>query len=324
MSAVASRVVAEDEAEIRLDRWFRRHYPNVTQGALQKLLRTGQVRVDGKRADAATRLAAGQAIRVPPLPAAPPQDADSHPAHPRDLAAIAAMTVYEDDDVLVLDKPPGLATQGGPGIVRHVDGLVAALRDARGRRPLLVHRLDRDTSGLLLLAKGPANAAKLAALFRSRDVHKTYWAVVVGKPVPPDGVIDAPLARIGGGAGALTVLADREDEDAAHARTEYRVLDAAGRKLAWLELSPLTGRTHQLRVHCEALGTPILGDPKYGTERAVLAGFPAKLHLHARALALPHPRGGHLALAAPLPPHMRDTFRALGFENPTPPPPSRS
>ena len=224
---VENRTVDADEAEIRLDRWFRRHFPGVTQGALQRLCRTGQIRVDGKRVAAATRLVPGQSIRVPPLPDVNVAPVD-RPPDPRDVRAVADMTLFEDDDILVIDKPPGLSSQGGPGITRHVDGLVAALRDAAGRRPLLVHRLDRDTSGVLLLAKGPANAARLAAMFRSRDVKKTYWAVVVGKPVPASGEIDAPLARVGGGAGALTMLADRDEDDAAWARTEYRVLDAAG------------------------------------------------------------------------------------------------
>ena len=203
--------------------------------------------------------------------------------------------------------------KAAPGIARHVDGMAASLRDARGRRPLLVHRLDRDTSGVLLLAKGPSNAARLASLFRSRQMKKTYWAVVIGKPVPADGVIDAPLARIGGGAGALTVLAERADEDAAAARTEYRTIDAAARRLAWLELVPLTGRTHQLRVHCEAIGVPILGDPKYGEERSRMDGFPSQLHLHARALSFVHPDGAALTVTAALPGHMDETFRQLGF-----------
>jgi 23S rRNA pseudouridine955/2504/2580 synthase len=312
---VATQTVADDEAGIRLDRWFRRHHPGLTQGALQKLCRTGQIRIDGKRAEAATRLSAGQSVRVPPLPAQQ-TDSEGHRVDQRDVEALAAITLYEDDHLIVFDKPAGLPSQGGPGIVRHVDGMAASLRDGRGRRPLLVHRLDRDTSGVLVMAKGPANAARLAASFRSRGMRKTYWAVVVGKPVPAEGVIDAPLARLGGGAGALTVLAERDDDDAASARTEYRTLDAAARRMAWLELTPLTGRTHQLRVHCEALGVPILGDPKYGEDRSHMDGFTDKLHLHARALALPHPDGGTLTVTAPLPPHMRETFDRLGFTAP--------
>ncbi len=312
--SVVTLAVTEDEAEIRLDRWFRRHYPHLTQGALQKLCRTGQVRVDGARAETSTRLSAGQTVRVPPIP----QAARPAPIVPvvdvRDARELERMVVYRDEQVIVLNKPAGLPVQGGPGITRHVDGLLDALRGEAEHRPRLVHRIDRDTSGLLLLARTPGVAAKLAASFRTRDVVKTYWAVVVGRPTPAEGVIDLPLARLGSGPGALTIAAGRDEEDGAHARTEYVVRDAAARRLSWLELSPHTGRTHQLRVHCEALGTPILGDPKYGGEAAHLDGFPDQLHLHAWMLHLPHPAGGRLTVAAELPPHMRETFRTLGFE----------
>ena len=312
--SVVNLPVTEDEAEIRLDRWFRRHYPHLTQGALQKLCRTGQVKVDGRKVETSTRLMPGQSVRVPPIPnAAKPAPivpvVDEH-----DAKEMARMVLYRDEQIIVLNKPAGLAVQGGPGIVRHVDGLLDALRDGSEHRPRLVHRIDRDTSGLLLLARTPGVAAKLAASFRTREVRKIYWAVVAGKPSPAEGVIDLPLARLGAGPGALTIAAERDDEDSAHALTEYAVRDAAARKLSWLELSPLTGRTHQLRVHCEALGTPILGDPKYGGDAAHLDGFPDRLHLHARALEIPHPAGGRLRLEAELPAHMKDTFRLLGFE----------
>ncbi|MBB2163434.1 RluA family pseudouridine synthase [Gluconacetobacter sp. 1b LMG 1731] len=324
--SVVTLTVSDDEADIRLDRWFRRHYPHLTQGALQKLCRTGQVRVDGKRADTATRLVPGQTVRVPPIPAA------ARPAPPprpvldeRTVREIRGMVLYSDAQVIVLNKPAGLAVQGGPGIVHHVDGMLDALKDNDDDpRPRLVHRIDRDTSGLLLLARTPGVAAKLAASFRGRDVRKTYWAVVVGRPTPASGVIDQPLARLGAGPGALTVVASRKDEDAAHALSEYEVLDAAGRRLSWLALSPLTGRTHQLRVHCEALGTPILGDPKYGGEAAHPEGFVDRLHLHARSLDLPHPAGGRLQVSAELPAHMRETFRQLGFTAGATPAPRRS
>ncbi len=321
---VSIQTVSEDEAEIRLDRWFRRHYPFVTQGALQKLCRTGQIRVDSRRAEPATRLNPGQSVRVPPLPdvtrpAPLPPALDEH-----DRRDMERMVLYRDEQVIVLNKPAGLPVQGGPGIVRHVDGMLDALRFEAEHRPRLVHRIDRDTSGLLLLARTPGVAGKLAASFRTRDVRKTYWAVVVGRPHPLQGVIDQPLARLGAGPGALTIAAERGEEDAAHALTEYVVRDSAGRKLCWLEMSPLTGRTHQLRVHCEALGTPILGDPKYGGQAAHLDGFPDRLHLHARSLDLPHPAGGRLSLSAELPAHMRETFKALGFEAGALPPPGRS
>ncbi len=312
--SVVMMSVSEDEAEIRLDRWFRRHFPHLTQGALQKLCRTGQVRVDGKRAETATRLMPGQLVRVPPIPQAARPAPIVVAVNENDRRELERMVVYRDEQVIVLNKPAGLPVQGGPGISRHVDGMLDALRGELEHRPRLVHRLDRDTSGLLLLARTPGVAGKLAASFRTREVRKIYWAVVVGKPTPAEGVIDLPLAKLGIGPGSLTIAAERDEEDAANARTEYMVRDAAARKLSWLELSPLTGRMHQLRVHCEALGTPILGDPKYGGPGAHLDGFDDRLHLHARQLELPHPAGGWLSVAAGLPPHMRETFKSLGFE----------
>ncbi len=318
--AVELRAVAEDEAEIRLDRWFRRHFPGLTQAAIQKLCRTGQVRVDGKRAEAATRLAAGQSVRVPPLPAGPaPKPVPPAAADPALRRELDGMVLYRDPQVIVLDKPFGLAVQGGPGISRHLDGMLDGLRDDGAPRPRLVHRLDRDTSGVLVLARTPGVAAKLAAAFRGRDVRKTYWAVVAGRPVPVEGRIDLPLLKYAGLRGERSVPAARDDEDAQRAVTDYRTLDNAGQKLAWLELSPVTGRTHQLRVHCVALGAPIVGDRKYhepdqnGAFSAVVEGLPEKLHLHARALDLPHPGGGRLVVEAGLPPHMRETFKTLGF-----------
>lgn len=315
--SVELRPVTEDEAEIRLDRWFRRHFPSLTQGALQKLCRSGQIRVDGRRAEAGTRLAPGQAVRVPPLPAAPaaaPRLAD--PAVTRELED---MVLHRDEQLIVLNKPHGLAVQGGPGIARHLDGMLDALRLDSPHRPRLVHRLDRDTSGVLVLARTPGVAAKLASAFRGREVRKTYWAVVAGRPLPAEGRIDLPLLRYAGARGERSVPAARDDADAQRAVTDYRTLDHAGQRLAWMELSPVTGRTHQLRVHCVALGTPIVGDLKYhepdqnGARSAIVDGLSNRLHLHARALDLPHPAGGRLVVEAELPPHMRDTFKMIGF-----------
>lgn len=321
-------VVTDDEAEIRLDRWFRRHFPGLTQAAIQKFCRTGQVRVDGKRVEASTRLASGQEVRIPPIQAAAETapDVDAPRAvrmDARDRAELEAAVIYQDEQVIVLNKPHGLPVQGGPGITRHLDGMLDALRFGSPHRPRLVHRLDRDTSGVLLIARTPGVAAKLAASFRTRAVLKTYWAVVAGRPVPVEGRIDLPLIRIGGGPrGERSAPADRGDKEAAHAITDYRTLDNAGQKLAWLELQPLTGRTHQLRVHCFAIGAPILGDVKYhepdqnNAGSAVVDGLPSELHLHARALQLPHPAGGILIVEADLPPHMQESFRLLGFTAP--------
>ncbi len=321
--SVSIQTVTEDEADSRLDRFLRRRFPALTQGALQKLCRTGQIRVDGHRVEASARLVPGQAVRVPPMPAAP--EARAPLVTPADVKEIERMVLHRDEQLIVLNKPSGLATQGGPGITRHLDGMLDALRMEGGHRPRLVHRLDRDTSGVIVLARSPGVAAKLAAAFRSRDVSKTYWAVVVGNPSPEEGQIDQPLKRVSSAFGERTVVTDRKDRDGQRAYTNYRQLDAAGRKLAWLELQPLTGRTHQLRVHCVSLGTPIVGDEKYaeprdnGTGGSFVEGLADRLHLHARALVLPHPAGGTLEVAADLPPHMRETFSTLGFHAPPAP-----
>ncbi len=321
--AVSIQTVTEDEADSRLDRFLRRRFPALTQGTLQKLCRTGQIRVDGHRVEASARLLPGQAVRVPPMPAGPEPRLPT--VTPADVKEIERLVLHRDEQIIVLNKPSGLATQGGPGITRHLDGMLDALRTEGGHRPRLVHRLDRDTSGVIVLARSPGVAARLAAAFRSRDVSKTYWAVVVGNPVPEEGQIDQPLKRVASAFGERTVVTDRKDKDGQRAYTNYRQLDTAGRKLAWLELQPLTGRTHQLRVHCVSLGTPIVGDEKYaeprdnGTGGSFVDGLADRLHLHARALSLPHPAGGTLEVAADLPPHMRDTFGTLGFHAPAAP-----
>ena len=321
-----TRIVAEDEGDLRLDRYLRRHHPGLAQGAIQKFCRTGQIRIDGKKAEASARLAAGQEIRVPKLDAAPkPREKTRQVialgAHEtRDLAA---RILYRDADVMVLDKPSGLATQGGKGIATHLDGMLDALQFEAAERPRLVHRLDRDTSGVLVLARNAHAAAKLAAAFRGRDIQKLYWALVAGRPIPLEGQIDLPLARINTTHGARTGPAARGDEGAAKALTDYATHDYAGNKFSWLDLSPLTGRTHQLRAHCAALGTPILGDHAYADGRATAIGFEDRLHLHARRLTLPHPRGGTLTVEADLPPHMKASFKNLGFSIPGTARPSR-
>ncbi|MBL8674864.1 MAG: RluA family pseudouridine synthase [Rhodospirillales bacterium] len=319
--AVRTVVVADDEADLRLDRWFRRHYPEIGHGRLEKLLRTGQVRVDGKRAKAADRLGHGQSIRVPPLRIDEATEGESpirrRAAPPAAIAALIRRIVHRDDDVLAIDKEPGLAVQGGSGTTLHVDGMLDALRFEKTDRPRLVHRLDKDTSGLLVLGRTAAAAARLAAAFRGRDARKTYWAVVVGVPREARGTIDLPLAKSSGGAVGREMMAvDVKSGDPAV--TEYEVVDTAGRRAALLRLHPLTGRTHQLRVHCAALGHPILGDAKYGADAAFIdgEGIARRLHLHAARLELPHPAGGTLRLAAPPPPHFAATLDALGLELP--------
>ena len=307
--------VAGDEAGARLDRWFKRHFPNVAHGKLEKLLRTGQVRVDGRRAKSALRLEAGQKIRVPPVNDAPLAARPAAPARipDRALDELRAAVLHKDDDVLVINKAPGLAVQGGTKTDLHVDAMLDALRFDSPHRPRLVHRLDKDTSGVLLLARNPAAAAALAAAFRSKTAQKLYWAIVVGVPRPTIGRIDLPLEKVAGPRGEHVVADDGEGKRAA---TLFRIVDHIGRRAAWVALSPLTGRTHQLRVHMAAIGTPIVGDGKYGGAEAFLGGdiVSRRLHLHARAIRLPHPKGGELAIMAPAPVHFAATLDTLGFE----------
>lgn len=317
MSGVQTLTVAPEDAEIRLDRWFKRHFPALGHGRLEKLLRTGQIRLDGKRVEAGDRIVAGQRIRVPPLPAAPPP-ADAKPRHAEPSAADTRLlqdrVLYRDDEIIVLDKPEGLAVQGGTGTSRHLDGLLDALRFDAKERPRLVHRLDKDTSGVLVLARSGRVAARIGELFRGKTVRKVYWAITVGAPKPRQGKIDQPLAKQASPAGERVAADDEEGE---RALTYYRTVARAGDRFAWLALEPVTGRTHQLRVHCLSLGTPILGDGKYGGAAAHPASLPQakKLHLHARAIALPRQGGKLLTVTAPLPPHMRATWEFFGFED---------
>lgn len=312
MGRVATYDVDSGEAGLRLDRWFRRRFPKLTQGRLQKLLREGQVRVDGKRAKANDRLEGGQRVRVPPLPEAPPP-APLQRIAPGDEAWIQARVIHRDEDVIAIDKPAGLAVQGGSRTTRHLDGLLDALRFGAPERPRLVHRLDKDTSGVLLLARGQAAAARLTAAFRRHEARKLYWAITVGVPSPRRGEIDLALAKGGGRGGERVRPATVGGQSAV---TRYTVVEEVGRKAAWVALMPLTGRTHQLRAHMAAIGYPILGDGKYGGSAAFLPGLPEarQLHLHARALALPRPGGRVMRVVAPLPDHMAETWRFLGLE----------
>jgi len=323
---------------MRLDRWFKRRLPKLSLSHLNKIVRTGEVRVDGARVKTSARLAAGQSVRVPPLvlpaPAAPAQKISQ-----ADKLALRDLILFEDRDLIVLNKPYGLAVQGGSGQTRHIDGMLASLQNELSERPLLVHRLDRDTSGVLLVAKTRKIAAELGEIFRSRQAKKIYWALVHGVPKPAQGRISLYLAKGEGmeksrdqGRGTETRpelekmrIAAHGEEGARHSVTYYATVDKAPPRLAWLSLKPVTGRTHQLRAHAEAIGHAIIGDPKYAGKAATgaessdpLRTIPdeveRKLHLLARRLVLPHPRGGMLDVTAPLPPHMQRTFDMFGFD----------
>jgi 23S rRNA pseudouridine955/2504/2580 synthase len=313
MNAVEQRAVAADETDIRLDRWFKRHFPALGHGRLQKLLRTGQVRVDGKRAQANARLAEGQTIRIPPLPDSDEPKSTPSVLRPQDADDLRAMVLHEDDALIAINKPSGLAVQGGSKTRRHIDGMLASLAP-KGERYRLVHRLDRDTSGLLVVAKTASSAAKLSKAFQRHDVQKLYWALVAGLPPLEHGIIDKPLAKAPSGSKPDFELVQAGGDDAQKAVTRYRTIARAGKVAAWLALQPLSGRTHQLRVHCTLMDCPILGDPKYGGLKAKPAGAPRALMLHARELDLPHPDGGRLTLEAPLSDTMLEGFAWIGFE----------
>jgi 23S rRNA pseudouridine955/2504/2580 synthase len=322
MTQVVQRTIKTDEDGIRLDRWFTRHFPQLTHGALEKLLRTGQVRVNGARIKANHRVVKGDVVRVPPLPAAKAPDPDQEKKIPKvtakDRAFILGLVLYRDNDVIILNKPAGLAVQGGTKTERHIDGLLPGLVKDGEERPRLVHRLDRDTSGVLVIAANVRAAASLAQAFRARDTRKTYWALVYGLPLPRSGKIDGALIKRTATDGREKMRVAFEDEGEEEglkaAVTMYDTLETAT-TMAWLTLMPLTGRTHQLRAHCAAIGSPIVGDGKYGGAPSRSHGeIPNKLMLHARSLRIRHPKGNWLEVTAPLPPHMAKVWAMFGFD----------
>ncbi|PPQ37385.1 23S rRNA pseudouridine955/2504/2580 synthase [Rhodoblastus acidophilus] len=343
-TGVQNLAVTEDEDNMRLDRWFKRRFPTLALSHLAKICRKGEVRLDGKRVETASRVATGQSVRVPPLSVeAPKAPAVKKPAQSEaDQRAIKDMILFEDRDLMALNKPFGLAVQGGSGTKIHLDGMLASLANERGDRPVLVHRLDRDTSGVLLIAKTRKMAADLGEVFRSRSAKKIYWALVEGVPKPSQGRISLYLAKgeaMGDQRGPVKGrhgieerrdiekmrVVKHGDEDAQHSVTYYAIVDKLAPRCSWLSMKPMTGRTHQLRAHAEAIGCPIVGDPKYGhgdedrrrrsdPNRNIPDGVDIKLHLLARRLLLPHPRGGMVDVTAPLPPHMKRSWELFGFD----------
>ena len=323
--AELSTIDADDDG-IRIDRWFKRHYPNVTHVLLEKLLRKGEIRLDGKRAKAADRVAAGQAMRLPPqvvhAKAARPQNAPAEAKHllaSKDMGSLADRILYMDKQVIVIDKPPGLATQGGSGLTKHVDGMLDSLQYEKPTRPKLVHRLDRDTSGVLLIARTALAASGLSASLALRDTSKVYWALTRGVPKQKNGVVKGALAKESGhgphGRDERMAMTEEGEEGAKFSLTEYAVMATAGTEFAWVAARPITGRTHQIRVHLASLGTPIVGDFKYGGAESRGKGDIAdKLHLHARSIDIGRPDGGRLQATAPLSPHMLKSWRLLGFD----------
>ncbi len=308
--------VTADESGMRVDRFFEARFPGLSFSHIQRIIRKGEVRVNGKRTQPKARLEAGQAVRIPPLKVEAPAPRDDAPAAQKDRAFLKSIILFEDADVMVLNKPMGLAVQGGSGTTRHIDGMLGALRGPDGQRPRLVHRLDKDTAGCLLVAKTRFAAAALAKTFRSRSARKIYWALVAGVPKPAQGRISTYLAKQEVEEDSYMRIAKHGEKDAVHAVTYYAVVEPAAHKFAWISLKPVTGRTHQLRAHMAHVGNPIVGDPKYFNIEnwEFPGGVQNKLHLLARRIAVPHPRGGIIDVSAPLPPHMEQSWNLLGFD----------
>ncbi|HEX7872005.1 MAG TPA: RluA family pseudouridine synthase [Sphingobium sp.] len=315
-TAVRQFRVNGDDDGIRLDRWFKRNMPDVTFATVSRWARTGQLRIDGARAAPGDHIKEGQMIRVPPADSARPAPGKGErvrtPLTDEQTEFAQNMVIHRDAQAIVINKPPGLATQGGTKTHEHVDGLLDALEYERDDRPRLVHRLDKDTSGALLLARTARSAAHFAKSFSSRTARKVYWAIVIGVPSVNDGIIDLPLAKQPGTGGEKMHV---DEKEGAPARTRYRVIERAGNRAAWVELQPFTGRTHQLRVHMAAIGFPIVGDGKYGGKESFLTGtISRKMHLHARRIRIDHPDGSPLDVRAEPPHHFLETLADLGFD----------
>src|SRR6476620_4833986 len=315
---VQTVVVSAAENNMRVDRFLEARFPGLSFSHIQRIVRKGELRVNGKRADSKDRLEEGQSVRIPPLKLEAPKAAPGSlsEAATRTLQVLKEMILYEDADVMVLNKPAGLAVQGGSGITRNVDDMLEVMRDAKGQKPRLVHRIDRETSGCLLVAKTRFAATHLTGAFRHRTARKIYWALVAGVPKPKQGRISTYLAKEESEDDTIMRIAAHGDEGASHAVTYYAVVESSAQKLAWVSLKPVTGRTHQLRAHMAHIDHAIVGDPKYFKKEnwQLPGGLQNRLHLLARRIVIPHPRGGVIDASAPLPPHMLQSWNLLGLE----------
>lgn len=316
MSGVRTVTVAQDDDGQRLDRWLKKHVPDLPYALVQKLIRKGQIRVDGGRVKTDTRLTAGQEIRLPPSAEGGKQD-QYFRAHKGDADLVRSMIIYDDGDLMAINKPAGYASQGGLRIERHIDGLMESMADEEGNKPKLCHRLDRDTSGILMLARSREMAMRMGRAFENKNIRKYYWAIVTPAPEMNEGTITAPLIK---GDGPYKDMMIVDEENGKFSRTEFRVVERAAKKAAFIALWPRTGRTHQLRVHSTVAGFPIIGDEKYGDqetsyETIEALGLAPRLHLHAARLIVPHPMGkGLLDLRAPLPVELKKSWEAYGFD----------
>ncbi|MDY4885703.1 MAG: RluA family pseudouridine synthase [Alphaproteobacteria bacterium] len=305
MSGVTFVKIKPEDDGIRLNRWFLKEYPSLTLGRLQKLLRTKQIKVDGKKAEANTRLSAGQELRLPPLDN---EKAIKNPdvVSKSDTDFIQSMIIFKDDNIIVLNKPSGLAVQGGTNTDRHIDGMLEALKFENSEKPKLVHRIDKDTSGVLVLARNRRYAELLTKAFREHMLQKTYLVLAIGNLKNPEGEIKIALDKVG--------EKMEPSDEGKKAVTRFKVLDTAGEKFTLLTAEPLTGRTHQIRAHMECAGCPILGDNKYfGQSRKRFPELSSKLHLHAYKIDLSPVYNKKLVVKAPLPDYFKNDIKFLGL-----------
>ena len=312
MSGVYYLEVTEDEDGQRLDRFLQKHLKGTPFGLLQKLMRKGQIRVDSKRVKAATRIAKGQAVRIPPMEDKKFEDKDKVSA--KDADFIRSLVIYDDGDIIAINKPSGLATQGGTNINRHVDGMLSALIKDGGPRPRLVHRLDKDTSGVLLLARSSNIARDMGKIFQGREIRKIYWALTVPAPEMNNGEIRAPIHKAGGIGNEKMVV---DGEEGKPARTLFDVVERAHKQVAFVAFWPRTGRTHQIRVHAAHMGCPILGDGKYGGQEAFLhdMNHAKRVHLHAHSIRFKHPKTKkQVEISAPLADDLKASWKSFGFD----------
>lgn len=304
--------IPEDEDGQRLDRWLKKCVPGLPYVLAQKLMRKGAIRVGEEKVQPSRRLRAGEIVRIPPFEEGQTSLATLD-RFPDDESFIRSLVIYDDGEVMAINKPAGLASQGGSKIRRHVDGLLEHLANKKGVKPRLVHRLDRDTSGVLLLARSLDMATKLGKALAGRNIRKIYWAVTIPAPEMNEGTVNAPLAK---GTGPKKDMMIVDEENGKRSMTDFRVIERAGKTAAFVAFWPRTGRTHQIRVHAALAGFPLLGDDKYGEGKAILEGVETarRLHLHAHRVIFTHPGTGKTVdISAPLPDDLKITWKALGF-----------
>lgn len=309
-ATTTEKKISAEENGLRLDRCLRLWIPHLPQSVIEKAARKGLLKIEGDKAKPPQRVEEGQILSFPSFFLNLEElevEKKPKPLTSGDRKWLKNLILFENKEILVLNKPAGIAVQGGTNQKKSLDEML--LHYDETYTPRLVHRLDKETSGVWVVAKTLPMARWLTQAFKERTVQKMYWALVLGIPQKRKGEVSLSLVKKPDPIGEKVRV---DSQTGLKALTSYRVIKTLSDRVAWLELIPHTGRTHQLRVHCaEGLKTPILGDGKYGGREASLLGHKT-LHLHARRLTIPLPHGGELTFEAPLSEDMRKSFEALG------------